>query len=308
MSAAALSHCSGACISLLRCPSPCSHPTLPPPSCAACPPSLPPWERSKQTSNDSYPAIVKRVTGTKGLAGTLDGFFPWGLLQAVAKGSIFSWGQAFSMNYLRGVSSLSRDQQTVASGGLGGFIQGVAMSPLLLMKTRVMTDPSFRTSGNIMQTAAASFGVAGRIVSTEGPQALFKGVTLFSMKRAADWTTRYLFVVMVENAMRQPGQKLSNLEEAFASVAGGALSALSTIPMDVLVAAKQSAGSAGKSVGFLDTFKDKIAKDGLASTIAYSCKGLGARVLHVGATTLAMKKITTMVYDVIYPVPAGELK
>jgi hypothetical protein len=38
----------------------------------------------------SYLTIIKRVTGTKGLVGTLDGFVPWGAMQAVAKGSVFS--------------------------------------------------------------------------------------------------------------------------------------------------------------------------------------------------------------------------
>lgn len=264
---------------------------------------------AKQTSTDSYLTIARRVTATKGLVGTLDGFFPWGFMQAVAKGSVFSFGQAASMNSLRPLDNLSKDQKMVISGGLGGLVQGVAMSPLLLLKTRVMTDPAFRSSGGLVQTAVASAKVGGRIVSTEGPSALFKGVTLFSMKRAADWTTRYLFVVMVEHAMRGDSKrKLSGTEEALASIAGGALSALSTIPMDVLVAAKQSAGAAGKKVSVMETFQAKIKEGGLAATVAYSTRGLAARVAHVAATTMAMKNITTLVYDIIYPVPVDAKK
>lgn len=260
---------------------------------------------SKQTSNDSYANITRRVVAVKGIAGTLDGFLPWGLLQACAKGSIFSFGQALSLNYINTNNpELPKDTRMVFSGMAGGFVQGVAMSPLLLLKTRVMTDPSFRSSGTIMQTAMASFGVAGRIIATEGPSAIFKGMGAFSIKRALDWMTRYLFVVMVENAMRTPGKKLTDLEEAFASVAGGAISALSTIPIDVLVATKQSASSAGKSVGAFETFSNKIKEHGVMGTVAFSTRGLVARVIHVGATTLAMKKITSMVYDALYPLPA----
>jgi hypothetical protein len=94
------------------------------------------------------------------------------------------------MKQLHGMEGLSKDQKMVVSGGIGGFVQGVAMSPLLLLKTRVMTDPAFRGSGGLLATAAASARVGGRILTTEGPQALFKGVGLFSAKRAADWTTR----------------------------------------------------------------------------------------------------------------------
>ena len=49
--------------------------------------------------------------------GTLDGFVPWGMLQAVAKGAVFSWGQAQSMEMLRPVDYMSKEQKTVASGG-----------------------------------------------------------------------------------------------------------------------------------------------------------------------------------------------
>lgn len=246
--------------------------------------------------------IIKRVTAAKGLAGTLDGFFPWGFLQALAKGSVFSWGQAQAATMLHGVEGISKDTKTVMTGGMGGLVQGVVMSPLLLLKTRVMTDPVFRTTGGVLATAAASARVGGRIMASEGPAALMKGVTVFSFKRAADWTTRYLFVVMVEDAMRTtPGAKLTDGQQAAASLMGGSLSAFSTIPLDVLVATKQQAGSAGKNVGVLQTFKDQIAAGGVGGSLKFATRGLMARVAHVSLTTLMMKTITSWVYDVLYP-------
>jgi hypothetical protein len=225
---------------------------------------------------------VKRVTASKGIAGTLDGFFPWGFLQSVAKGSVFSWGQALAAKSMHNLDSLSKDTKTVASGGAGGFVQGIVMSPLLLLKTRVMTDPAFRSSGGIMATAVASAKVGGRIVATEGPLALFKGVSVFSFKRAADWTTRYLFVVMVEDAMKASGStKLSETQKAVASLAGGSISALSTIPLDVLVATFQQAGSAGKKVSVMQTFKDQIAAGGVGGSLKFASRGLVARCAHV---------------------------
>lgn len=179
---------------------------------------------AKQTTNDPYMTIIKRVTGTKGLAGTLDGFFPWGALQSVAKGSVFSLGQAACAKALHNNTSMDKQTKTVVSGGVGGAVQGLVMSPLLLLKTRVITDPTFRSSGGLVDTAVASAKVGGRIIATEGSAALFKGVGVFSAKRAADWSTRYLFVVMVEEAMRAtPGAKLSDSQTIVASLAGGSL-------------------------------------------------------------------------------------
>ena len=144
---------------------------------------------AKQTTNDPYGAIVRRVTASKGVVGLLDGFLPWGLIQALAKGSVFAYGQALSLNLLRRLpasSGVTRDQAVVLSGGVGGFVQGLAMSPILLLKTRVMTDPSFRGSGGALATAAASARVGAGVIAREGPAALFKGVGLFSCKRALD--------------------------------------------------------------------------------------------------------------------------
>ena len=260
----------------------------------------------KQTSNDSYFTIARKLT-SKGVAGTLDGFFPWGFTQAVAKGSVFSWGQAASMKAMHDYPGVSKETKTIASGGAGGFVQGVAMSPLLLLKTRVMTDPAFRNSGGLVATAVASARVGARVVATEGPQALFKGVGVFSAKRALDWTTRYLFVVMVENALKEynvsggGAAKLSDGQVVFSALAGGSISALSTIPMDVLVAAKQSAAGAGKAVSVMETF---TSHGGVMGGIAFATKGLVARCVHVGLTTLMMKTMTTVVYDLLYPEPA----
>jgi hypothetical protein len=229
--------------------------------------------------------------------GTLDGFVPWGMAQAVAKGAVFSWGQAQAAKSLHSVDYMSKEQKTVLSGGIGGFIQGAVMSPLLLLKTRVMTDPSFRSAGGLVATAIASANVGVRLMATEGPAGIFKGAGIFSVKRALDWSTRYLFVVMVEEAIREaPGKKLTDSQSAMASLAGGSISALVTIPIDVLVATSQSASKAGKKVGILDTFKEQG-----PNVLTFATRGLVARVTHVALTTFAMRTVSSLVYDILYP-------
>ena len=90
----------------------------------------------------------------------------------------------------------------VLSGGIGGGFQGIALSPVLLLKTRVMTDPAFRAVGSFRETGAASSRIGFRVVREEGALALMKGSVLFSGKRVADWTTRYLFATLWEEAYR----------------------------------------------------------------------------------------------------------
>lgn len=106
---------------------------------------------------------------------------------------------------LHDVDWLSREEKTVLSGTAGGLVQGIVLSPLLLLKTRVMTDASFRGHSGMIDTAIASAAVGARVVREEGMRALMKGAGIFATKRAADWTTRYLFVVMVEEV--RPGSR-----------------------------------------------------------------------------------------------------
>ena len=84
--------------------------------------------------------------------------------------------------------------------------------------------------------------------------------------------------------------------------AGGSISALVTIPIDVLVATFQSAAKAGKKVSIVETFREQ---GGAAQVIAFSTRGLVARVAHVAATTMMMKTVTSIVYDILFPTPVG---
>jgi hypothetical protein len=254
---------------------------------------------AKQTSTKTYPEILRSITAERGMLGLLDGFVPWGLLQCIAKGAVFSWGQAQAMSVLHGNTVLSEHATTILTGGLGGFAQGVVMSPLLLLKTRVMTDPVFRTKSTTWQSVVNSSLVGGRIIRDEGFMVLTKGMGLYSTKRFADWTTRFAFVELLEmqaRALSEDG-KISNGTKMLCGLGGGTLSALVTIPMDVAVAIRQAAAQAGGNTSMVDVFRQKLAEGTL---LEHSTRGLVARVAHVALTTMLMKQVTSAVYRTLY--------
>ena len=257
---------------------------------------------SKQTSpNETYMQITRRIMQHKGLAGTLDGFVPWGMAQCIAKGAVFSFGQAQALVLLHDNKYISPQASMVLSGGIGGFIQGVVMSPLLLLKTRVMTDPAFRAAGSAWETSVRSAKIGARVIRSEGMLALCKGMLVFSNKRFADWTSRYFFVVLLEQQIKDhPNDRLTGQQQVVCSLGGGSLSALATIPIDVLVAAKQDAAKAGQKVSVIDLYREKIRSGGLGGTFKFATAGLVARVAHVALTTLMMKTVTSKVYDLVY--------
>jgi hypothetical protein len=247
-------------------------------------------------------SINFQVTRHKGVVGIWDGFFPWGSLQAIAKGSVFAWGHSLSRRVLQ--DRMSPDVAEVISGGIGGGFQGLALSPLLLLKTRVITDPAFRVKGGIIQTTLASCKLGGQIIQREGLSSIMKGSLIFSTKRIADWTSRFFFVVLTERAIRSTlyhGDKhhsLSLLERSTASLIGGSVSALITIPMDVLVAQFQQASNAGKSVSSRQLIARQLESGGIKSLVAFSTRGFLARVTHVSLATLMMKTMVDQIYNI----------
>jgi hypothetical protein len=153
----------------------------------------------------------------------------------------------------------------------------------------------------VWQTTKASTQVGMNVVRNEGVSALMKGSIMFSGKRVADWSTRYMFAEGIEHEMlsrRAPGAKLSNTEKATASFLGGALSTLATIPMDVLVAQIQQASKAGQKVSAMEAFRTSMKEGGVMGVLAFSTRGLVARVAHVSLTTVLMKTGSTYVYSV----------
>jgi len=253
---------------------------------------------AKQTSDLSYGQITKNMIKEKGLAGVLDGYFPWGSIQCFAKGATLGFGQALGRHMFDGHFSDSTAE--VLSGGVGGGFQGFVMSPILLLKTRVITDPKFRGTGGTWATTVAATKLGVELIQREGLSVLMKGAGTFTTKRVADWTTRYFFAEKVTSMVQRikgPDQKVSFSEKMLCSLTGGILSATVTIPIDVLVATIQDAGKAGQKVSIAKTFQDKLSRGGVKGLLAYSTRGYVARVAHVGLTTMLMKTVSSAVYD-----------
>jgi hypothetical protein len=139
----------------------------------------------KQTTKQPYPTIVRDIVAHKGVAGLWDGFFPWGSVQALSKGAVFGWANALMRKSLRplmdGGTISASTSDTLAGAGAGG-VQGFVLSPTLLLKTRVMTDPVFRQKMGVVETTVKSFQVGARVIAQEGITSLMKGAPTFATK------------------------------------------------------------------------------------------------------------------------------
>lgn len=245
----------------------------------------------KQITMKPYPQIVYDIYAPRGLIGFWDAFLPWGATQAVTKGAVFGFAHNILKRLMKMTPLSPGIQDTLAGAGAGG-VQGLVLSPFLLLKTRIMTSVS-----------AGPLTVFLRVVREEGVLSLMKGSGMFAAKRVGDWGSRFAFTNVTESYLRKYSGKtnLNYTEKGFCALTGGLLSSLATIPIDVMVANIQSANAAGKSVTLLDSFKDNYAKGGMEGVVGFATRGLLPRCLHVALTTVVVKSGTTIVQDYLDP-------
>ena len=239
----------------------------------------------------TYTKALREITAEKGVAGLWDGFCPWGIIQAIFKGAVFGLAHATASGFLVPLAEEGKIPKPLAltlAGGIGGGFQGYVLSPTLLLKTRVMTNPVFREKMSLLRTTWLSFRIGAEVVQKEGFLTLMKGANVFATKRVFDWSTRYFFSDLFEALLLKLLQveSLSVAQKMTASLLGGVASTLSTLPLDVLVAKTQDAKKAGVAVSPFKLFRDELEEKGWAGLRDSYMRGFEARLLHVCTTTM----------------------
>ncbi|KAJ8598333.1 hypothetical protein CTAYLR_002964 [Chrysophaeum taylorii] len=256
----------------------------------------------RQTTLAPYWSIVCDIVRPRGIIGLWDGFVPWGVVQALTKGAVFGWAHNMLRRGLSGVDGVSANvKDTLAGAGAGG-IQGLVLSPTLLLKTRVMTEPVAITSP--WQAFWESFRIGFRVVRNEGVASLMKGAPTFAAKRVGDWGSRYAFTNAVEAEISKR-KKLDYYDRIAASLVGGMASAACTIPVDVMVANIQTATAAGQRVSFAGAFAETYKKNGFDGVLGFATRGFLPRSIHVTLTTVVVKTGTAYVQDRLDPPPSS---
>ena len=265
-----------------------------------------------QTSDTTYWKVLQQITAEKGIFGLWDGFCPWGIVQALGKGAVFGLAHAAAAGVLVPFSNshkwLPMPLALTLAGGIGGGFQGYVLSPTLLLKTRVMTNPAFREKMSVWSTTLLSFRLGWDVVQKEGVATLMKGSNVFATKRVFDWSSRYFFADLFESFFLQlkNGQPLTVAEKSASSLLGGVASTCVTLPLDVLVAKTQDAKKAGVRVSALRLFQDELKEKGLSGLKDAYMRGFEARLLHVCLTTVVVKTFTPIAYEAFFGVSSAK--
>ena len=255
----------------------------------------------------TYGEVLSRITSEKGIAGIWDGFIPWGVIQAIGKGGVFGLAHAIASSYLLPFTSgdtptLNKQVALTLAGGIAGGFQGYVLSPLLLLKTRVMTNPVFRERMTLLKTTLLSLSIGFEVVANEGLAALMKGSNVFALKRTLDWSTRFYFADVFTRLLLNLNNNvpLSPLMKITADLLGGTASTIVTLPLDVLVAKSQDAKKAGVKVSPWNMLTKDYKEGGWKGLYNANMMGFEARLLHVCFTTVAMKTGTGVMYEFLY--------
>jgi hypothetical protein len=258
-------------------------------------------------AGQTYAGTIRQITSEKGIGGLWDGFVPWGVIQAVWKGAIFGMAHAAAAGILLPIAKKGRMPMRLAltlAGGIGGGFQGYVLSPTLLLKTRVMTNPVFREKMSPFQTTMLSFCIGYQVVKSESLLTLMKGSNVFATKRVFDWASRFFFADMFETLFllirNNNGQPLSVADKSLSSFLGGIASTIVTLPLDVLVAKTQDAKKAGMKVSAWKLFQEEVKEKGLSGVKKTYMQGFEARLLHVCLTTVVVKTLTPIIYEAIF--------
>eukprot|EP01006_Ploeotia_vitrea_P022390 TRINITY_DN54798_c0_g1_i1.p2 TRINITY_DN54798_c0_g1~~TRINITY_DN54798_c0_g1_i1.p2 ORF type:complete len:262 (+),score=130.03 TRINITY_DN54798_c0_g1_i1:286-1071(+) len=258
----------------------------------------------KQRTSLPYPRII-RQTLKQGLKGYWAGFWPWGFVLGMTKGSVLGGARAVLLDLCENKLGMDQKRADVISGFGAGAVQGVFMSPILLARTRVNQSLTERAAQAAAQGKKLETGlltemrmssvVLNDAIRQEGIGMLATGLPTMVMKRTLDWGTRYLIIGKYKDYFRERkgGAKLNDMETLAASFLGGATSCAITMPVDRMMPVLQAAGASGE--GIVPFLKKKIAAEGVGTLQ----RGFFMRAVHTGYHTMFAIFVADKIYTAL---------
>ena len=234
------------------------------------------------------------------------GLWPWGVILGATKGTVLGGSRAVFLDMFQNQMQFSRTQADLYSGFLAGGVQGAAMSPLLLARTRVNqyliersmnSGPSGVISSGFLAEMKISTLVLHQGVRDEGLGVIFRGMPTMMVKRSLDWGSRFYFIRLLTDSYKDwrgltPTTKLDDLTSFGLSFAGGVASCAVTNPIDRMMPILQQSKAAESPFVFL---RNKLALEGVRTLF----KGMVLRSTHAGYHTVFATVVADKMYNMI---------
>jgi hypothetical protein len=159
----------------------------------------------KQRSNLSYREIIPRFLTPRTF---INGFFPYGAIQAFSKGFIFGMNQQF----IKPCLNFSQTTNNLILGLSTGITEATIISPILHIRTHLNQNVTENKHNKL------KFNI----------NSIFKGCNVLILKRSVDWSTRFIII----DGMK----KYSPIDNiVFNTFMGAGISAIFSSPIDRLL-------------------------------------------------------------------------
>lgn len=175
----------------------------------------------KQRTNLSYYDIVKQFK-SRGLKGFYSGLYPWGIMTGYVKG----FGVGASSYFFDKMYSETKYKKPLVGVSVG-VAEAVMVSPLLLLRNHTNKN----IVNNVKQT---NWLLISNYVKTNGIASLWKGTSVFAVRRGLDWGSRFLLIQQLKNTKFYKKHNSMKLNIATTFVASSA-TVLITTPLDRLL-------------------------------------------------------------------------
>mmetsp|Transcript_48912 Transcript_48912/g.73000 ORF Transcript_48912/g.73000 Transcript_48912/m.73000 type:complete len:315 (-) Transcript_48912:1927-2871(-) len=231
------------------------------------------------------------VQESRGFVGAFyRGFLPWGLVQCL-KGLPVLFVQNESMYQLRVRGRWDKSKAEIASGFIGGAVQGVFVNPFQKIKVAVVASKEM----NSMPPLEACKEVLRR----HGVLSLLDGVFVMMLRRSLDWGIRFTvsnrakhYVIKRKEAQGLPTTDLAVHELIGCGLIGGAASAM-THPIDCVITNSMKPMPVGTKTDVISVVRRMYAESGpQAFTRAW-----GIKIVDNAYHMAWMYGIGTVVYD-----------
>ena len=231
----------------------------------------------KQRTGLSYMKIFNKFR-SNGLNGIYSGFLPWGVLLGYGKGFIVG-GVSYK---LKNYNNNNTDKLTtsVYSGIGSGICEALYMNPIMIARNNINLNQTAKINNrSIFEEIKFSSGILKKNIKNDGIMSLYRGVSILIFRRSLDWSSRFLFIEILNNKYKNiKDDELNFKEKCLTTMIGSALTTPITTPIDRILPIIYTNGRK-KAIRII---KEKIKNEGYKTFFS----GLIFRSISTGYYTL----------------------
>lgn len=232
----------------------------------------------KQRTGLSYYKIFKRFKNN-GVNGLYSGFLPWGVLLGYGKGFIVG-GISYKLKNYFNNKEYNSSISSIYTGFGSGICEAIYMNPIMIARNKInLNQTKQKNNRSFLNEIRFSSRILKKNIKKKGILSLYNGCSLLIFRRSLDWSSRFLFVDLLNNYYKNlKNRELNFKESCFITMIGSASTTPITTPIDRILPILYTNG---RDKTFM-IIKNKIKTDGYKTFFS----GLVFRSISVGYYTL----------------------